>query len=279
MHSPKQLNNFGTHPALGGAPQRTPQGENSEQRGMWEPPALITFPLPWFREDAEGLHRLFMRAEILREQGLSLNKALRHRWHGPRFHSAHRVKVRRNLPGLRARYYRWQRGGRTPECIAVRFISKLPPVPPETVRAFVAACAVAGVSHFSQAFRLTDSKGLSYRRVCSALPDQVLRAIRETFKARRLAEIEARKLVKQFREKEHSLEVEGRKLANQFRDQKHRLIAADVVRSRKLAMLVESSIRGRGVSGVESTSLKAKAPVQAIQGPLQANLKGVANVG
>jgi hypothetical protein len=229
---------------------------------MWEPPALITFPLPWFREDAEGLHRLFMRAEILREQGLSLNKALRHRWHGPRFHSAHRVKVRRNLPGLRARYYRWQRGGKTPECIAVRFISKLPPVPPETVRAFVAACAVAGVSHFSQAFRLTDSKGLSYRRVCSALPDQVLRAIRETFKARRLAVIEARKLVNQFREQKHSLEIEARRLANEFHGQKRRLLAADVARSRKLTRFAESFIRGRGVSGVESTPEGAAIKIQ-----------------
>jgi hypothetical protein len=101
------------------------------------------------------------------------------------------------------------------------------------VRAFVAACAVAGVTHFSQAFRLTDSKGLSYRRICSALPDQALRTIRDTFVARRKAEIEARKLVKQ---------TQGKL---------HRLLASDATQSRKLTRLAESLETRRGVSGVQ----------------------------
>lgn len=113
------------------------------------------FPLPWIREEAAGLQRLFTRVETLREQGWPLNKALRRRWHGPRFHTAHRVRVRHGLASLRARYYHWRRSGRTPECLALRFSSTLPPVPPEIVRAFVDACAVAGVTHFSQAIRLT----------------------------------------------------------------------------------------------------------------------------
>jgi hypothetical protein len=146
---------------------------------------------------------------------------------------------------LRARYYRWRRNGRTPECIAVRFISKLPAVPPEILQAFVAACAVAGVTHFSQALRLTDSKGFSFHRILAALPDQVLRAIRETFAARRQAEIEARKLVKQ------------------FQGQLRRLLAADVARSQKLTRFEDSFIEGQGVSGVDSASLSGQAPVQA----------------
>ena len=91
----------------------------------------------------------------------------------------------------------------------------------------------------------------------------MVRQIRKIFKARRLGEIEARKLVKQFREQEHSLEIEARTLANQVQGQKQRLLAADAARSRKLTRLSESFIRGRGVSGVESTPERAAINIQA----------------
>jgi hypothetical protein len=198
------------------------------------------FPLPWFRERAEGLHRLFLRVEPLRKQGLSLNKALRRRWYGKRFHTAHHVKVRRSLPTLRAWYYRWRRNGRTPECLAVRFISTLPTVPPEIVQAFVSACAVAGVTHFSQAFRLTTTAGLSYRRVLAALPDRARQTIRDAFSARRLAEIERRNVERQ------------------LRGQLHRLLAADVARSRKLSKLAESFIGRRECGGSPDYLLEGK---------------------
>jgi hypothetical protein len=149
------------------------------------------------------------------------------------------------MGSLRVLYYYWARSGKTPECLAVRFPSKLPPVPSETVRAFVTACGVAGVTKFSQALRLIDSKGVPYRRVLVALPDQALRIIRKTFAAGRKAEIEARKVVKQ------------------SQGQLHRLLAADAARRRKVNRLADSFIGRRGGSGVESTSLEAKAPVQA----------------
>ena len=195
------------------------------------------FRLPWFREDAESLHRLFTRVEERRAGGLSLSKALQRRWHGKRYRTAHHVKVRHSLPTLRAKYYHWRRDGRTPECLAPQFISTFPPVPPEVVQAFVSACAVAGVTHFSQAFRLTDSRGLSYHRVLAALPDQARQTIRDTFSARRLAEIE------------------GRKLERQLRGQLHHLLAADTARSRKLTRLAASLLksfigrRGCGADG------------------------------
>lgn len=204
------------------------------------------FPLPWFREDAETLHWLFTRVEERRAGGLSLNKALRRRWYGKRFHTAHRVKVRRTLPTLRAKYYHWRRNGKTPECLAPRFISALPPVPTEIVGAFVSSCAVAGVTQFSQAFRLTDSGGLSYWRVLAALPDQALRMIRSTFAARRLAEIE------------------GRKAERQFRAQKHRRLAAEAARGRRITRLAASFIGRRTSGGCLDTCSGRKAPIQAL---------------
>jgi hypothetical protein len=118
-------------------------------------------------------------------------------------------------------FYHWQNKGKAPACLALRFASTLPPVTLETVRAFVKACAVPGVTSFSQAARLVDGQGASSRRTFSALPDSACRIIRETFAARRQAEIAARKLV------------------SQFSVQTHALLAADGTRSRRLVKLLE----------------------------------------
>jgi hypothetical protein len=217
------------------------------------------FPLPWFREYAEVLHRLFTRVETRREQGLSLTEALRRRWYGPHWHSARRIKVRLGSARLRGLYYRWRKNGRTPQCLALRFAAKLPPVPPEIVLAFVDACAVAGVTHFSQALRLTDCKGFSSSRLMAALPDQALRTIRKAFVARRQAEVEARKLVKR------------------CQGQLHRLLVADAARSGKLARLANSFIGRRERGGCRDTSRQLEAPVQGCGAIFKPVVKGVAN--
>jgi hypothetical protein len=215
--------------------------------------------LPWISENAETLHRLFTRVETRRQQGLSVDKALRRRWYGPRFHSAQRVKVRHGQSRLRILYYHWRKSGMTPACLALRFACKLPPVPPETVRAFVGACAVAGVTHFSQAFRLTGSKGFSYRRILAAVPDQVLRAIRGTFKARRQAEILARQQLAQ------------------FQGQMHRLLTADASRSRKLKRRSDFVYRASGCREIESIPSGQKTLIQSCSANFNGILKGVSN--
>lgn len=213
--------------------------------------------LPWTRERAEILHRLFTRVEVLREQGLSVRIALRRRWYGPRFHSARRIRVRWSTSSLVGLFYKWRKGGKTPECLALHYLSKLAPVPPEVARAFVVACGAAGVTHFSQAFRRIDPKGFSYRRVLAVVPDQVLRAIRDTFAARRQAASEARE-----REKG-------------FQAQTHRATAADKVRGQRLTRLANSLIGRRGGSGVESTSLTGSRPVQPTGAIFKPVLRGV----
>ena len=167
------------------------------------------------------LQRLFTTAEGGRKRGLSLAKGLRRRWYGAHWHTAHHVKVRLGPARLRSLYYLWVRKGRRAECLAPRFACMLPPIPAEIVKAFLGACAVAGVSHFSEAFRLIDMKGFSCGRVLSALPDRSRRILREAFAARRQAEIEARKLAKQLQR------------------QTHRLWAGDTARSRRLKKLAE----------------------------------------
>lgn len=223
MHEAKQLNNnFGTDVPQCGAACHQDQG--SELRAECEPRPAVTFKFPWLREDAETLHRLFTRVETRREQGLSLDKALRRRWHGRHYHAAPRVRVRRSAKRLRQLYYHWLKNGKSAQCLALRFGSKLPPVPLETARAFVMACAVEGVVKFSQAVRLADTGGHSCRRLFSALPEQALRSIRETFVARRQAEIEASKLVRQ------------------HQAQMRRRLAADAARSRRLKSVAEGLV-------------------------------------
>jgi hypothetical protein len=117
---------------------------------------------------------------------------------------------------------------------------------------------VAGVTHFSQAIRLTDSKGFSYHRVLALLPDQVLRVIRRNFSARRQAKTEARKLV------------------NQFQGQMRRLVTAEVNRSRRLKKFVESFVGPRRGGGYESTSLGLEGVVQATGAIFKALWKGMA---
>jgi hypothetical protein len=217
-------------------------------------PILSAFPLPWFREDAEGLHRLFTRVEQRRAQGLSLNEALRPRWYGPRFHTARDIPVRRSHPTVRTRYYHWRSHGQTPECIAVRFISKLPPVPPEVLSGFLAACATAGATHFSRAFRLTDTKGFSRSRVLAALPDQAVKLLRDIFLARRRDKIKAQELAKaarrQLRLARRQAETEVQKLEIASRRGSRRLIVADATRNRKLDKLVKRLIGRREGVGI-----------------------------
>jgi hypothetical protein len=78
----------------------------------------------------------------------------------------------------------------------------------------------------------------------AALPDQVLRAIREAFIARRQSEIEARKLVKRFQGKVQ------------------RLLTADVVRRGKLSKLANSFIGRRERGGCLDTIRRLEAPIQ-----------------
>ena len=120
----------------------------------------------------------------------------------------------------------------------LRFPFKLPPVPAEVVRAFVAACAGEGVARFSQAFRLIDSEGLSFHRVRAALPDQVLRIIRQTFAARRQAKIEAPKWLR---------ELQGQIKQTQW--QIRRVLAPEGARGRRLKRLADLTYRASGLPG------------------------------
>jgi hypothetical protein len=240
------------------------------------------FPLTWTRERAERLHQFCKTVERQRAAGVSVRKAVKHFawfWKDRPYRTAPHIKARFGGPTLVALYYYWRRNGKSPGCFALHYADRLAPITPKEMRRFLDACGNAGTISPSQATILAGFERARACRIRARLPGPLVRQIKKIFKARRLAKIEARRLASQFREQKHLLEIEARKLVKQSQGQKHRLLAADAARSRKLTRLAESFIRGRRVAGVESTSLEGKAPLQAIQGPLQANLKGVGNVG
>jgi hypothetical protein len=215
------------------------------------------------RERAERLHQFCKTVDRRRAAGVPVRKAVTYFawfWKDRPYRTAPHIKARLSRSTLVRLYYRWRRNGKSPDCFALHYVDRLPLVPLEIVHAFLAACATPGVIHWSQALRLTDLKGLSFPRVFSALPERARQTIRETFTARRHAQIEVRKLV------------------NQVQGQMRRLVAADAAKSRKLMRLAEFVYRRPASRTVESTCQGGKAPIQRSGAIFNGILKGVANV-
>ena len=221
--------------------------------------------LPWMRERAERLHRACKTIERQRAAGVSVRKAVKHFawfWKDRHYRTAPHIKARFSRSTLVILYYHWRRNGKCPGCFALHYADRLAPVTPEEMGRFMDACGKTGTVSLSQAAILAGFERAKACRIRARLPGPLVRQIRKIFKARRLGEIEARKLVKQFQGQKHRLEIEVERLANRFRGQKHRLLAADAARSRKLTRFSESFIGGRGVSGVESTPEGAAIKIQ-----------------
>jgi hypothetical protein len=217
-----------------------PGGQDRKRRGEPHPPAAQYSQLAWVRENAQALHRLFLRVERRRAEGLTLNQALRRRPYRARYRTARRIRVRHSTSHLRILYYRWRRAGRSPESLLLRLGSGLPPVAPETVRDFVSACGAMGVRHFSRAIRLTNADRLHYRRILSALPDDAVRVIQDTFSARRRAESEARQQV------------------SVLQRQMRRALVADAAMARRLRRLSQRVYGASGLGGVSDPSAAEK---------------------
>ena len=248
MHKIQQFNNFGTHPALGGAPQRTPQGENSEHRGLREPPPVVTFQRPWMRERAERLHRACKTVERQRTAGVSVRKAVKHfawSWKDRHYRTAPHIKARFSRSTLVILYYHWRRNGKCPGAFALHYADRLAPVTPEEMRRFLDACGKAGTVSLSQAAKLAGFERAKACRIRTRLPGPLVRQIKRIFKERRKAELDARAAVKQFNWK---MRVR---------------LAADAARGRKVKLLSDSFIGSRGGSGVDSTLGGAAIKIQA----------------
>lgn len=189
---------------------------------------------------------------------MGLRQALGRSGHRLRWHTAPGVKVRLSLSTLTQRYYYWLRAGKTVECLALRYISKLEPVPPEVVYAFVSACSAAGVRSLSGAFRRIDAR-FSRRRILAALPDQVFRMIRDNFAARRQARQEARQLLVAYKRK---LEDGTRAAERWFDRESRRSVAAEAARGRRVRKRLEGLYSVRTGERSPDTSGRREASLQ-----------------
>lgn len=151
------------------------------------------------RERAERLHGFCLRLERRRERGATLYEAQKQFawfWKDRAYRTAPRVKAHFHQGTLTRLYYYWRENGRRPECFTLHYIDRLPPVSPDLVRRFTAACATSGITRLSQAARLVETGNIRFNRILSAMPERLRRKIKEAFRARRVAETEARRAVK-----------------------------------------------------------------------------------
>ena len=207
------------------------------------------FPLPWQRERARRLHRLCKAVERRRSAGISVRKAVRYFawfWRNRPYRTAPHIKAKFKRPTIVALYYHWRRNGKSPDCFAQRYGGRLGPVTRREMRRFLGACGKAGTVSLSQAAKLAGFDRAKACRIRVRLPRQLVDQIKGIFKERRKADREARAAVKR------------------LRWQSGLWRSADVGRKRKLERLCESLIGRRAASGVESTSQRSKAPIQAV---------------
>ena len=219
-----------------------------------------TFMLPWQCERAERLHRFCKSIERRRAAGVSVRKAVTYFawfWKDRPYRTAPHIKAHFSGPTLVSLYYRWRRNGKSPACFALHYADRLAPVTLEQMRRFLGACGKAGTESLSQATTLAGLGRAAACRIRTRLPRPLVRQIKGNFKERRQAKLKARAAVKHFRW--------------QMRVQK----AAESARSRKLKRLADSFVARRGVSGVDSTSRRAKAPIQATGAIFKRVLQGV----
>src|ERR1017187_8932789 len=203
---------------------------------------------PWQRERAERLHRFCKSIERRRAAGVSVRKAVTYFawfWKDRPYRTAPHIKARFIRSTLVKLYYRWRRNGKSPACFVLHYADRMAPVTREQMRRFLGACRKAGTVSLSQATTLAGLGRAAACRIRTRLPGPLVRRIKGIFKERRKAELETRGDAKKF---------QGRK---------RRRLAAESARSRKLNRLEKSFVARRGVSGVDSTSRRAKAPIQA----------------
>ena len=219
-----------------------------------------TFMWPWQRERTERLHRFCKSIERRRAAGVSVRKAVTYFawfWKDRPYRTAPHIKARFSGTTLVILYYRWRRNGKSPACFVLRYSDRMAPVTREQMRRFLGACGKAGTESLSQATTLAGLGRAAACRIRTRLPRPLVRQIKGNFKERRQAKLKARAAVKHFRW--------------QMRVQK----AAESARSRKLKRLADSFVARRGVSGVDSTSRRAKAPIQATGAIFKRVLQGV----
>ena len=221
-----------------------------------------TFMLLWPSERAERLHRFCKSIERRRAAGVSVRKAVTYFawfWKDRPYRTAPHIKARFSGTTLVQLYYRWRRNGKSPVCFVLHYAERMAPVTREQMRRFLGACGKAGTVSLSQAASLAGFERAQFCRIRTRLPGPLVRRIKGIFKERRKAELETRADAKKF---------QGRK---------RRRLAAESARSRKPNRLEKSLVARRGVSGVDSTSRRAKAPIQASGAIFKRVLKGVAN--
>jgi len=98
----------------------------------------------WQIERANRLHRLFERVQKAGEAGRSFSQATKNfvwRWHGRGFRCDPDRKVQFGRVTLERLFQVWQRGGRVPSALFIRYKPAGPAIPAPVVCRFIECCA------------------------------------------------------------------------------------------------------------------------------------------
>jgi hypothetical protein len=146
----------------------------------------------WQKERAARLHRQFKRVEQARQQGKSVNAALAHfswYWRGEHYRSNPDIKVHFSIHRLRNLFYQWQRGGRNPRAIALKYAPANRRIVTRKEQAhFLKHASAPGTLTFAaawQSMQRTLPVPFTLNHLCQSLPSSVRRELRRLFSSRR----------------------------------------------------------------------------------------------
>ncbi len=290
------LKNFGTNPAVGGAPCST-TAENSERPEMREPLRAVTFerrrsagrtsrkadvslPLefPWGAERRQRLQQICQAIGWQREKGIPLRHAVREfvrRWDGRSYLVAPDRKLKLSEATLLRLYYEWVRKGRSDRCFAFAYTARLATVTMDQARRLLKATASSRAASLGQAARFARIAEAIARRVFTRLPRRVAWQVNRAFEGRHHGAAAVQRAVENLQG-----ELRRQLVAEQRRGRGLRRLAdafgAKRVRSSQLAY---AGPGGRGVSGhhpggSDQNSSKAGASSSVLHGGCRAERDG-----
>ncbi len=150
--------------------------------------ARLLFPA-WQRERARRIHCICRCVERRIERGKSMRQAVHWfacYWKGRTYRSGHQVRL--SAKTIVRLFYRWQKGGRTPSAVALRYWKDNRKLPLSQVLELARACIAPGVRSFRAAWRQMQNPAATPDAFWHAFPIQVRAQLVALCAARRRVE-------------------------------------------------------------------------------------------
>ena len=203
MRELKQLN-FGINRDQCGA--SSAQCQDSERRGMREPPPVVTFQKGWQIERVQRLTRIFRCVDRGLARGKRMHKMLVNhawRWRDRHYKTDPARRIHFRYSTLVRLYYTWRAGGKTPAALALRYRRANWKATRGQVVELSKLCLAPETVSFSAAYRRLKAPGVTESAYRYATPTRLRAALAALLAHRRheqVLERAARRLLKELAE-------------------------------------------------------------------------------